>query len=111
MQKSLNKVEIKGNVGNDPKITSVESGGVLARFTVATNETIKGKDGLIREETSWHNIAAWSIKGMPDFNIIRKGCYVEIVGRIKYLKYKDKNGDEKSYTEILAQKIIIPITE
>lgn len=111
MQKSLNKVELKGNVGVNPKITKIENGGVIVKFSLATNDTVKGKDNLMREETMWHNIVAWANKTMPDFSLIKKGVYIEIFGKIRYVKYKDKNGDDRYFTEILAQKIIIPITE
>lgn len=111
MEKSLNKVELKGRVGQDARIVKIENGGVAARFTIATNEIIKGRDDNIREETTWHNIVAWSKKGMPDFEKIKKGIFVEIIGKIRYLKYTNAMGEEKVSTEILALKMIIPLAE
>ena len=72
MDKSLNKVELRGRVGHDARIFRLDNGSISARFTLATNEVIKGKDDVLREETTWHNIVAWSRKGMPDFDMIRK---------------------------------------
>lgn len=110
MEKSVNRVELKGRVGQEPKILRVDQ-GVVIRFTLATNEVFKSKDNSFREETTWHNVSAWSKKGMPDFERIKKGTFLEIVGRIKYLKYTDANGVEKNATEINATKIIIPPEE
>ncbi len=111
MEKSLNKVELKGNVGQEPKIVSVESGGTVARFPLATHESYKDKNGEWKEETTWHNIVAWSLKGMPDFARIKKGVFMELTGKIRYVKYKNASGEEKFLTEILALKMIIPQTE
>jgi single-strand DNA-binding protein len=111
MDKSLNKVELRGRVGQDAKILKTENGVMAARFTLATNEIIRGRDESLREETTWHNIVAWSRKGMPDFDKIRKGTFVAIEGKIRYVKYTAATGEEKSMTEILAQKIIIPLVE
>ena len=48
---------------------------------------------------------------MPDFDKIRKGTFIVVEGKIRYVKYTGANGEEKSMTEILAQKIIIPLVE
>ena len=111
MERSVNKVVLKGRVGHDAKILKVENGGTAARFTLATNEIIKGRNDTLREETTWHNIVAWSRKGMPDFDKIRKGTYLVLEGKIRYVRYTASNGEEKNVTEILAQKIIIPLAE
>ena len=110
MEKSVNKVELKGRVGQEPKILKVEQ-GVVIRFTMATNELFRGKDNTFREETTWHNVVAWSKKGMPDFESIKKGTFLEITGRIKYVKYTDSNGFERTATEINASRITIPLEE
>lgn len=75
MDKSVNKVELKGRVGQDARIIRNENGTMAARFNLATNEIIKGRDDQLREETTWHNVVAWSRKGMPDFEAIRKGTF------------------------------------
>ena len=111
MEKSLNKVELKGNVGQDPKIVNIENGGTVIRFSLATHETYRTKDGEWKEETIWHNIVAWSSKNMPDFSKIRKGTFIELVGKIRYIKFRSSSGEEKNITEILALKIIVPLAE
>ena len=107
MERSLNKVEIKGNVGAEPKITNLENGAQVVRFSVATHEAFKGKDGRYKEETTWHNIVAWAAKSMPDFITIKKGSFVEITGKLKYSKFKAKTGEDKYVTEIVALRMAI----
>lgn len=111
MERSLNKVELKGNVGQDPKIVNVDSGGSVIRFSLATHETYKTRSGDWQEETSWHNIVAWSSKNMPDFSKIKKGTFIELTGKIRYIKFKNSAGEERNITEILALKIVVPLAE
>lgn len=111
MEKSLNRVELKGRVGQDARILRTDNGAMAARFTLATNEMVRNRDETYREETTWHNVVAWSRRGMPDFEKIRKGISMELEGKIRYVKYTSAAGEEKSLTEIVAQKIIIPLVE
>lgn len=111
MEKSLNRAELRGRIGHDAKILKTDNGGTVARFTLATNELVKHKDETYREEVTWHNIVAWSRKGMPDFHLLRKGTFIELEGKIRYIKYTSAAGEEKNITEIVAQKIIIPAIE
>lgn len=110
MERSMNKVEIAGTVGSDPKISVMESGASLVRFSVATNEYFRKKDGTLAEETSWHSVSAWSSKTLPDFAKIKRGMFVEINGKIRYSKYRTKEGEERFSSEIIAYKISIPET-
>lgn len=111
MEKSLNRVELKGNVGQDPKIVKMEGGGSVVRFSLATHETFKTKGGELKEETTWHNVVAWSAKGMPDFEKIKRGTFIELIGKIRNVKYRNQAGEERSVTEILALKIVIPVAQ
>ncbi len=111
MENSVNRVELKGNVGQEPKIMKVENGGSVVRFSLATHETFRTKSGEFKEETTWHNVVAWATKGMPDFEKIKKGTFLELLGKIRYVKYKNQAGEDRVITEILALKIIIPIAQ
>jgi single-strand DNA-binding protein len=105
MQKSLNKVELRGNVGFDPKINSYEEGGELMRLSLATNETYKNRKGEFVQETVWHNIVAWSGRSMPEFSKIKKGDLLEISGRIRPVQYVTKAGVERHTYEIVATSV------
>ena len=53
-----NKVQLIGNLGNNPEIINLESGKMLAKFTIATNETYKNNKGETISDTQWHNVIA-----------------------------------------------------
>ncbi len=105
MEKSLNRIEVRGNVGFDPRISSFEDGSVVMRVSLATNESFKNKKGEMQEETVWHNIVAWAGKSMPDFGKIKKGDFLSVTGRIKPVQYQTKAGVEKQTYEIVAYSI------
>ena len=108
MEKSLNRVELKGNVGFDPKITPLEDGGLVMRLSLATNESFKNRKGEWQEETIWHSIVAWNTKGMPDFTQIKKGSFLSVLGKIKPVQYQTKAGVDKQTYEIIAYNIKQP---
>ncbi len=104
MGNSLNKIELIGNVGQEPKINDVGESKVI-KFSLATSETFKDKSGTLKEEVTWHNIVAWNNKGMLDFNLIKKGQCLSIVGRVRNNKYTSSDGQERNYNDVLANKI------
>ena len=61
-----NKVQLIGNLGNDPEIINLESGKTLAKFTIATNESYKNASGEKITDTQWHNVVAWG-KNSSDY--------------------------------------------
>ena len=103
---TLNRVELKGRVGQDPKITMVGDSSI-ARFSVATSEIYKDRNGNLREDTTWHNVAAWSGKNVEDFSHIKKGCIVSLLGRIRNTKYTSNEGEDRYYAEIVANRLSV----
>ena len=105
--KFVNKVELIGNVGADPKITTIERSGLLvARLSLATTEKWKGKnDKEWQERTEWHTVIAWRWLAEKAERDLKKGSYVRVVGKITSRKYKDKDGVERWTTEIVAEEL------
>ncbi|MDD2594874.1 MAG: single-stranded DNA-binding protein [Bacteroidales bacterium] len=101
---SLNRVELRGRIGQDPRITNVGESQV-ARFSVATNETFKDKKGELKEETTWHNITAWSGKTIDDFRQLKKGTFVSVVGKLRNVKFTTASGEDRQFVEILASRL------
>ncbi len=104
--RSINRIELRGNVGTAPRINEVGETKVI-KFSMATSELYKDRTGTIKEETTWHNIVAWAGKGMPDFNDIHKGICVSVLGRVRSVKYTNAQGEEKYFTEVLANRLQI----
>ena len=101
---TLNRVEIRGRVGQDPRIANVGDSKV-ARFSVATNETFHDRGGAIKEETTWHNITVWAGRNVADISSIKKGVMVNLTGRIRHSKFVGSDGMDKYMTEIVANQL------
>ena len=111
MEQTINRVELMGRVGVDPKINSMEGGRQVIHFVLATNESYKTKSGEIREETTWHRISMWNNRGMPDFSKIKKGTLLKVAGRLRTQSYDDNDGQKHYSTEVVAISAAIVETE
>ena len=104
----MNKCILKGNVGQDPKITSFQDGGKVAQFTLATTERgYTTKDGReIEPVTTWHNIVVnrTGLAGVCEQNV-RKGTPLLLVGKIRTRSYEDNSGQTRYVTEIVVDEM------
>jgi single-strand DNA-binding protein len=102
-----NRVQLIGNLGQDPETKTLENGKKVVKFTLATNDSYKNGEGQKIEETTWHNIVAWN--GLADIagKFLKKGRQVAIEGRIVYRTYEDKKGVTKYFTEIVANELLM----
>ncbi len=108
MAKSLNKVQLIGNLGKDPELRYTTSGVAVATFSLATSDSWKDQDGNLQERTEWHNIVAWRKLAEICGEWLKKGKKVYIEGRIQTRSYDDKNTGQKRYiTEIVADNLIM----
>jgi len=97
----INKVTLIGNLGGDPEIRTLENGTPVGRFSLATNENYKDKNGEWQTQTEWHNVVVWRDLAERAKNL-KKGTLVFVEGKISYRKYTDKEGVEKYQTDIVA---------
>ncbi len=112
MSRSLNRVTLIGNVGQDPEIRSTPGGGKVAQFSVATTRQWTGQAGDKQEKTEWHRIVAWdSAKGAKLANVVeqyvKKGDKLFVEGRIEYRQWQDKDNQTRYTTEINASELIL----
>ena len=101
----VNKVILIGNLGKDPEVRHLESGVAVAKFSIATTETYKSKDGNKVDHTEWHNIVLW--RGLAEISekYLKKGDKVYIEGRLRTRQWDDKDGIKRYTTEILADNM------
>jgi single-strand DNA-binding protein len=108
MAKSVNKVILIGNLGRDPELKYTPSGLPVARFSLATNERYKDKDGNWQDRTEWHNIVAWQRLAEIAGEYLKKGRSVYIEGRLQTRSWEDQQSHQKKYmTEIIAQDLVL----
>lgn len=102
---SVNKAIILGNVGKDPEIRYMADGKAAASLSVATSSSWKNKDGEKQESTEWHRISAFGKLAEIIGEYVKKGSHIYIEGRITTRKWKDKEGQDKYTTEIIADQM------
>jgi single-strand DNA-binding protein len=102
-----NRVQLIGNLGQDPEMKTLESGKKVVKFTLATNESFKNADGQKVEETTWHNIVAWNGLAEIASKFLKKGKEVAVDGKIVYRNYEDKKGVTKYITEIVLNDLLL----
>lgn len=105
MASSFSKTILVGNLGRDPEVRFTPSGKAVASFSVATSERWNDGSGNPQERTEWHNIVVWGKQAENCGQYLAKGRSVLIEGQIRYEKYMDKNGVEKTATKIHAQSV------
>lgn len=105
--RGLNKVSLIGNLGNDPEIQTLEGGVNVAKFSLATTEIFKDKNGQSHSQTEWHSIVLWRSLADLAHRYLQKGSLVFIEGKIKTRHYDDKDGNKRYVTEIIADQLIM----
>ena len=99
----INKVTLIGNLGKDPEIRRLESGTSVGKFSLATNESYKDKNGEWQDQTDWHDIVAWRYLAEKAERDFKKGKLVYIEGRLTTRKWQDKDGNNRYTTEVVAR--------
>lgn len=103
---SVNKVIVLGNVGKDPEVRYLPSGGAVCQISIATTRKWKDKQsGDMQEETEWHRVTFFERLAEIVGEYVKKGSPLYVEGRLRTRKYTDKDGVEKYATEIVAQEL------
>jgi len=105
MAGSVNKVILVGNLGNDPEVRNLPSGGKVVNLSIATSEQWRDKNtGERKERTEWHRVVIFS-EGLTRVaeQYLRKGSKVYIEGALQTRKWQDQSGQDKYSTEIVLQ--------
>ncbi|MGB0981162.1 MAG: single-stranded DNA-binding protein [Winogradskyella sp.] len=102
-----NKVQLIGNLGNDPEIINLDSGKKIAKFSMATNESYKNAQGEKVTDTQWHNVVAWGKTAEIIEKYITKGREVVVEGKLTSRSYDDKEGNKRYVTEVLVNELLM----
>lgn len=102
-----NKVQLIGNVGQEPTITTLESGKKVARISLATNENYKNGNGEKQTDTNWHNIVAWGKTADIIEKYVNKGKEIAVEGKLTSRSYEDKEGVKRYVTEVVVSEILL----
>jgi len=106
MSRGVNKVTIIGNLGNDPEVKYLPTGGAVCNFTVATSESWTDKQtNEKKSETEWHRVVVYQRLAEVCGEYLRKGSKVYLEGKLKTRKWQDQQGVERYTTEIIANEM------
>jgi single-strand DNA-binding protein len=100
---SVNKVFLIGNLGADPEMRVGSSGDAICNLRLATNESWNDKStGEQREFTEWHRVVLYRKLAEIAARYLKKGARIYVEGKIRHRKWQDKDGAERTNTEIEA---------
>ena len=106
MSRSLNKIQLIGNITRDPELRYTENGTPLTTFTIATNNSWTTSQGEKKEETEFIRIVAWQKLAELCSELLYKGALVYVSGQLRTRKY-DKDGQETTVTEVICSDMIL----
>lgn len=101
----VNKVILLGRLGGDPEVTTLKSGQVVAKFSLATSKSYKDKKGKKVDTTQWHNIVMWQPLAQVAEKYLSKGSLVYLEGELTSRSYDDQQGNKRWFTEIVAHEL------
>ena len=102
-----NKVQLIGNLGNDPEIITLEGGKKLAKLSLATNEHYKDKEGQKQTKTEWHNVVAWNKTAEVIEQYVSKGQEIAVEGKLTSRSYQDKEGNKRYTSEVVIDELLL----
>ena len=101
----VNKVILLGYLGKDPEVRALEGGKKVAKFSLATTEYYKDRDGNRAEQTEWHHVEFWGVFVDVIEKYLKKGSQVYIEGKLRTRSYDDKEGIKRYVTEIVGLQL------
>lgn len=103
---SLNKVTLIGNLGQDPEVKYMPSGGAVTNISIATTESWTDKSsGQKQEKTEWHRVSMFNRLAEIAGEYLKKGSQVYIEGSLRTRKWQDQSGQDRYTTEIVAREM------
>lgn len=102
-----NKVQLIGNLGQNPEILEMDSGRKLAKFSIATNDYYYNKQGDKITDTQWHNLVAWGKTAEMVAKYLEKGKEIAIEGKLTSRSYETNEGEKRYITEVVCSEILM----
>lgn len=107
MARSLNKVELIGNLTRDPELRYTPNGTAVATFSIATNRQWRVESGETKEDVEFHRIVAWDKLAEICSQLLKKGSKAYVEGRIQSRKWQTKEGEDRTTFEIVISEMML----
>ncbi|ARN77234.1 single-stranded DNA-binding protein [Nonlabens spongiae] len=102
-----NKVQLIGNLGQDPEIINLQDGKKLAKFSLATTDRYKNKQGEQVTDTQWHRVVAFNGTANIIASYVKKGNKVGVEGKLVTRAWDDKDGNKRYTTEVVCNEVLM----
>jgi single-strand DNA-binding protein len=102
---NFNKVILGGRITADPELKQTQSGVPVCSFSVAVNRRFQSKNADAQQQTDFINVVAWRQQAEFVTRYFRRGSSICVVGQIQTRKYQDKDGNNRTSTEVVADEI------
>ncbi|NCT18375.1 MAG: single-stranded DNA-binding protein [Flavobacteriaceae bacterium CG_4_10_14_0_8_um_filter_34_31] len=104
-----NKVQLIGRLGQEPEIITFTDGNKIAKFSLATDDSYKDKDGKKVERTDWHNIVIKGglVKVVEGY--VNKGQEIAVEGKLATRSWEDKEGNKRYITEVVCNELLLMV--
>ncbi len=106
MSRSLNKIMLIGNVGDDPDVRTTSSGTPVAKMSLATSRQWTNKDGSEQEKTEWHRLTVWGKLADVVKRYVKKGDRLYVEGRIEYSE-SESDGQKRYWTNVNVFEMVM----
>lgn len=106
MASGVNKVILVGNLGKDPEVRYIQSGKAVCTLRLAMTERRKDGDTGWKDHTEWMDVVCWDKTAENAGQYLQKGRQVYVEGRLQTRQYKDKDGNERYRTEVVANQVL-----
>jgi single-strand DNA-binding protein len=107
MNSLRNKVQLIGNLGNNPEVKVLNNNRKMVRLSLATTDSYRDADGKKITDTQWHNIVAWGNVANIIEKYMKKGDEIAVEGRLIHRSYEDKSGTTKYISEVVINDVVM----
>ena len=107
MNSLRNKVQLIGNLGQDPDIRNYENGKTAARFSIATSDAYRDAEGNKITETQCHNVVARGNLAKSIEKYLSKGSEIAVEGKLTHRSFDDKEGMKRYFTEVVIHDMVM----
>lgn len=107
MARSLNKVQLIGNLTRDPELRYTPSGAAVCTLGLATNRQWVTEAGEKKEDAEFHRLVAWNKLAEICSQLLKKGRKIYVEGRLQTRSWQGQDGNQRQTTEIVISDMII----
>ena len=105
MSTGFNRVNLLGNLGNDPELRITQGGQAVLKFSLATSESYVDRSNVRQERTEWHRVTVFGKRAEALAKLLAKGARIFVEGSLHTSSY-EKDGEKRYSTEIIAKDIL-----